>query len=229
MRKNVIITGSQGNLGSAVTKKFAKEGDHVIGTVEPGKSQDQANNHVAYHEVNVLDADAVDAWVAGVLEEIDTVDALVCLVGGFGMSGLVKSGREDLDKMISLNFFSAFYVVQSFLKRTKSQDSPVHVVFMGAKPAVEKAGSKGVFPYALSKSMVISLADAINAESNELNAFASVMVPSIIDTPPNRESMPDANFDDWVTPESIADKIFFVCSEQGRDLRGTVLKVYGNV
>lgn len=145
------------------------------------------------------------------------------------MSGLVESGKEALDKMIGLNFFSAFNVVKSLLNRTKGQPSPVHIVFMGAKPAVEKGGSKGVFPYALSKSMVISLADAINAESDELNAFASVMVPSIIDTPPNRESMPDANFNDWVTPESIADKIYFVCSGQGRDLRGTMLKVYGDV
>jgi NAD(P)-dependent dehydrogenase (short-subunit alcohol dehydrogenase family) len=85
-----------------------------------------------------------------------------------------------------------------------------------------------VFPYVLSKSMVIKMAEVINADSKHSNTTATVIVPSIIDTPPNRAAMPDANFSDWVTPESIADKIAFICGEGGKDLRETVLKIYGN-
>jgi len=74
----------------------------------------------------------------------------------------------------------------------------------------------------------LRMAEVINADTQTNNARATVIVPSIIDTLPNREAMPEANFANWVTPESIAEKIVFVCSEKGMDLRQTVLKVYGN-
>ena len=99
---------------------------------------------------------------------------------------------------------------------------------IGAKPVFEPNAARAVFPYALSKTMIIKMAEVINADTRQNNTTATVIVPSIIDTPPNRAAMPDANFSDWVKPESIAEKIAFICGEGGMDLRETVLKIYGN-
>ncbi len=144
------------------------------------------------------------------------------------MGTLAETSHEALEKMINLNFFTAFNTIQPILRLLKDQEDRKNIVLIGAKPVFEPNAAKAVFPYALSKTMVIKIAEVINADTRQNNTTATVIVPSIIDTPPNRAAMPNANFSDWVKPESIADKIAFICSKEGRNLRETVLKIYGN-
>ena len=82
--------------------------------------------------------------------------------------------------------------------------------------------------YALSKSLLFKLAEFMNVQGKGHNVVASVVVPSTIDTKPNRESMPDANPDNWVKVEQLADILEFICSEKGQPLRESVYKVYNN-
>jgi NAD(P)-dependent dehydrogenase (short-subunit alcohol dehydrogenase family) len=209
MSKVAIITGAGGNLGKAVTRKMINSGFTVIGTTEPGKedSSDDSQEVISRH---------------------GKIDSVICLVGGFAMATIHESSIESLQKMINLNFYTAFNIVQPVLRLLSEQKERKSIVLVGAKPVFEPHVAKMVFPYVLSKSMVIKMAEVINADSKHSNTTATVIVPSIIDTPPNRAAMPDANFSDWVTPESIADKIAFICGEGGKDLRETVLKIYGN-
>ena len=58
------------------------------------------------------------------------------------------------------------------------------------------------------------------------NIRASVVIPSVLDTPQNRAAMPDADMSDWVTPESAAETIAFLVSDTGDNLRETVVKLY---
>jgi NAD(P)-dependent dehydrogenase (short-subunit alcohol dehydrogenase family) len=60
------------------------------------------------------------------------------------------------------------------------------------------------------------------------NVVTSVIVPSTIDTPQNRKSMPDADPSNWVRAEEIANTIFYYCSDASRSLREPVIKIYGN-
>jgi hypothetical protein len=53
-------------------------------------------------------------------------------------------------------------------------------------------------------------------------------VPSTIDTALNRESMPDVDPANWVTPEALAETMAFIVSDKGSVLRETVFKVYNN-
>ncbi len=228
MSKVAIITGSTGNLGKVVTSNMISVGFTVIGTYEPDLNADDGHEKANYKPVDLSDSNAAKKFVLGTAEEYGRIDAVVCLVGGFAMSTLIDSNISDINKMIDLNFQTALNTVQPALSVMKAQESLGNIVLIGAKPVFEVNAFKSVFPYALSKSMVLRMAEVINAETQTNNARATVIVPSIIDTPPNREAMPEANFDDWVTPESIAEKIVFVCSEKGMDLRQTVLKVYGN-
>jgi NAD(P)-dependent dehydrogenase (short-subunit alcohol dehydrogenase family) len=80
----------------------------------------------------------------------------------------------------------------------------------------------------LSKSLLFKLAEFLNEEGKNKNVVTSVIVPSTIDTPANRESMPDADPNNWVKAEEIADVLEFICSDKGNVLRESVYKVYGN-
>ena len=75
--------------------------------------------------------------------------------------------------------------------------------------------SKGMIGYGLAKSLIFRLAELMNEEAKGKNIVTSVVVPSTIDTPQNRASMPDADFTKWVTPQAIAEVIYFYCSDEG--------------
>ena len=228
MSKIAIITGATGNLGKAVTQKMVGTGYTVIGTTEPGKDIPSEDMHVVYKAVDLTDPKATESFIEEVVAIYGKIDAAICLVGGFDMATLSETSHEALEKMINLNFFTAFNTIQPILRLLKDQEDRKNIVLIGAKPVFEPNAAKAVFAYALSKTMVIKIAEVINADTRQNNTTATVIVPSIIDTPPNRAAMPNANFSDWVKPESIADKIAFICSKEGRDLRETVLKIYGN-
>jgi NAD(P)-dependent dehydrogenase (short-subunit alcohol dehydrogenase family) len=82
--------------------------------------------------------------------------------------------------------------------------------------------------YALSKSLVIKFAELLNADGKDKGITTSVLIPGTIDTPANREAMPNADRSTWVTPEELAESMLYLISENGKSLRETVLKFYGN-
>lgn len=100
-------------------------------------------------------------------------------------------------------------------------------LFVGARPALQPEDGKNVVAYALSKGMVVSLADYVAEESRGTKIRSHIFVPSIIDTPPNRESMPDAEFTDWVHPSEIAEAMHYAVNNP--DLRNMTFKLYGGV
>jgi NAD(P)-dependent dehydrogenase (short-subunit alcohol dehydrogenase family) len=52
-------------------------------------------------------------------------------------------------------------------------------------------------------------------------------MPSVIDTPMNREMMPDSDFESWVDPKAIADVMLFLCSDAATVTSGAAVPVYG--
>ncbi|MEO5945606.1 MAG: hypothetical protein ABIP79_02230, partial [Chitinophagaceae bacterium] len=66
--------------------------------------------------------------------------------------------------------------------------------------------------YGLSKSLIFRLAELLNEEAKNTDVITCVVIPSTIDTPQNRKSMPDADFSKWVTPEKLADLIYANCT-----------------
>lgn len=227
--KLVIITGANGNLGTATVKKFLDEGYTVIGV-------DGKNNHLGFAEgnpkfeftsVNLADETATQAFINGVLAKHGTISAALLLVGGFAMGNMDITTGQDLSKMYSLNFETAYFVARPVLKHMK-ETGYGRIVFIGTRPALEAGAGKDMIAYSLTKSLVFKLADLINADTKGTNVVASVVVPSTIDTAINREAMPKANPGNWVKPEQLADVMEFICSEKGEPIREAVYKVYNN-
>ena len=75
---------------------------------------------------------------------------------------------------------------------------------------------------------MLELTEIINEEGKSKDIYATVVAPSTIDTPQNREAMPEADHSKWVTPELIAENILFLLSEPGRILRQPVVRIFGN-
>jgi NAD(P)-dependent dehydrogenase (short-subunit alcohol dehydrogenase family) len=81
--------------------------------------------------------------------------------------------------------------------------------------------------YSVSKTAVIRLTESMAAELKGQGINVNCIMPGTIDTPRNRQEMPDADFSRWVQPESLADVILFLASDAARDVHGAALPVYG--
>ena len=227
--KKIIITGANGNLGSAVTKFFLEKGYTLITTVhnEDAKKEMPQHPNLEVEAVNLANEPEAASFVQKVIASHGTIDAALMLVGGFTAGKIENTKTEDIKNQIALNFETAYNITQP-LYQHMLQNGYGRLVFIGARPALQAADGKNLVAYALSKSLLFKLAEFINKAAKGKNITATVVVPSTIDTPPNRKDMPDANPDNWVKAEDLAEILEFVCSDKATALRETVLKVYNN-
>jgi NAD(P)-dependent dehydrogenase (short-subunit alcohol dehydrogenase family) len=227
MKKNVLITGASGNLGKAAVDKFIKAGYTVITTVSPGKTLGfEVDSSVQVHEADLTDEKSVDKVIQEIIKKHSSIDAALLLVGGFAVGGIKETDGALLKKMISLNFDTAYLVARPVFQHMLTQSNGGRIIFVGARPALRPKDGKNMLAYALSKSLLFKLADFLNAEGASKNVTSSVIVPSTIDTELNRKAMPDKDFTAWVKPEEIAESMAFICSDNSKALRETVLKLY---
>ncbi|WP_040303210.1 SDR family NAD(P)-dependent oxidoreductase [Algoriphagus machipongonensis] len=225
MSRNIIITGASGNLGKAVVEKFKREGYHIIVLTRPDAEEfiEEADDS---YEVDVTDEEQVKAFVSEFQLQYGELDALALLVGGFSMGGFDKTSHTDIEKMFQLNFFSAFHLVKGFLPFMKKQDRGTFL-FVGARPALELESGKDMLAYSLSKRLVITLTEILGEEIKDSSVRSHVFVPSVIDTPQNREAMPDADFSKWVRADEIAEAMHYSVNTSA--LRNMTFKLYGEV
>lgn len=228
MKKNVLVTGASGNLGRAVVEKFLSEGYQVLATVSPGKGLGyDVTGDLTTYEADLTNEKSVEEVVAKIIQNHQSIDVAVLTVGGFALGTIQTTDGAALQKMISLNFNTSYFVARPVFSQMISQ-SFGRIILIGARPALTATEGKNTVAYALSKSLVFNLAELLNAEGKEKNVVTSVIVPGVIDTPLNRTSNPTANFSDWVTPEEIANTMAYLISDKGRTLREPVLKMYSN-
>jgi NAD(P)-dependent dehydrogenase (short-subunit alcohol dehydrogenase family) len=227
--KTVIVTGASGNLGQAVVKKFLAEGYNVIGTVIPNDPVPMEISDARFEKivVDLINEEAAQKFVETVISKHGSIDASVLTVGGFAMGKIAETKTLDITKQIKLNFETAYNVARPVFSQMMKQGTG-RIFIIGSKPGSAMHNSKGMVAYGLAKSLIFRLAELMNDEAKGQNVVTNVIVPSTIDTPQNRKSMPDADFNKWVKPEAIAGVIYFHCTDAASILREPIIKVYGN-
>ena len=228
--KVAIVTGASGNLGQAIIKKFLTKDYYVTGTVVPNDSVviDIRGKNFETAVVDLMQEDLAQQFVDLMSEKHGSIDVAILTVGGFTMGNIINTTTFDIAKQYKLNFETAYNVARPVFTQMMKQGSG-RIFLIGSKPGADMKNSKGMVAYGLGKSLIFRLAELMNEEAKGTNIVTNVVVPSTIDTPQNRASMPKADFNKWVTPEAIADVIYFHCSEEGAVLRESVIKVYGNI
>ena len=227
--KVAIVTGSSGNMGQAVVKKFIDEGYYVIGTIIPNDTvpMDFPADKFEKVVVDLMNEDDSQKFVDAVISKHGSVDAAILTVGGFALGKISETKTADIAKQYKLNFETAYNVARPVFVQMINQNSG-RIFIIGSKPGLDAKNSKGMVAYGLAKSLIFRLAELMNSEAKGKNIVTSVVVPSTIDTPINRKSIPAGDFDSWVKPEAIADVIHWHCTDAASVLREPVLKVYNN-
>ncbi|MEA2133578.1 MAG: hypothetical protein QOC68_1487 [Solirubrobacteraceae bacterium] len=199
MTRNAFITGGGGGLGVAVVERFLTAGWNVAA---PRRA-----------EVDLTDPEAVGRAVAAAAP----LHAVVNLAGGFASGQPVgETPVEDFEAVLRLNLRTTYVVCHAAIPHL-AEDGAI-VCTSSATAHQPFAGSAG---YAASKAGVTALARAIAKEGARCN----VISPSLIDTPANRESMPESAWGRLVPPERIAEVVLWLCSPESAALNGVELPV----
>jgi NAD(P)-dependent dehydrogenase (short-subunit alcohol dehydrogenase family) len=228
-KKVAIVTGASGNLGQAVVQKFLSEKFIVIGTVIPNDPVKLEINDTNFEKV-VVDLTSepdTEGFIKDIIAKHGVIDAAILTVGGFAMSGLENTRLSDVKKQITLNFETAFNTAKPVFLQMKKQGNG-RIFLIGSRPGLDSKNGKGMIAYSLSKSLVFRLAEMMNDEAKGTNVVASVIVPSTIDTPENRKSMPGSDPGKWVKASEIANTIHYYCTEKASTIREPVIKLYNN-
>lgn len=227
----VMITGADGNLGSATVRAFVAAGARVIlvgHRIEPLEATFpellESDRHL-FTAVDLRDSGAVEGLVYEVVQQFDRIDVLVNIAGGFRMGSRVhETSSETWSFMLDLNARTVLNTARAAIPHMLQQGNG-RVINTAARAALE--GKAKMAAYSVSKSAVVRLTESMAAELKHEGINVNCILPGTIDTPENREAMPDANYDRWVAPAAIADVILFLASDAARALHGACIPVYG--
>jgi NAD(P)-dependent dehydrogenase (short-subunit alcohol dehydrogenase family) len=225
--KRVAVTGAFGALGAATVAALEKAGARVaaIDRAENPKTV-EFESAKCFGGVDLGEPDAAQATLKKAADTLGGLDALVNIAGTFRFEKVGDGALDTWDFLYRVNLRTAVAASKAALPFLLHGNA-ASIVNIGAMGAV-KAGA-GMGAYAASKAGIFKLTEALAEELKDKDITVNALLPSIIDTPPNRADMPKSDFSKWVTPEQIADVIVFLLSRHARAITGALIPVSGRV
>jgi NAD(P)-dependent dehydrogenase (short-subunit alcohol dehydrogenase family) len=221
----IVVTGALGALGKVVAASALKRGARVAGVDHAASHVAATPNRIELGSVDLTDAAQASNAIAAAASHFGKLDALINIAGGFAFETIAEGDPKTWQRMHALNVMTALNASRSAIPHLVASTSG-RIVNVGAMGALQ-AGS-GMGAYAASKAGVHRLTEALAAEWKG-KITVNAVLPSIIDTPANRASMPNADFAKWVTPEELAEVILFLASDAASAVTGALLPVSGRV
>ena len=228
----VIVAGGTGGLGKFVSLAFLKEDARVLVTYRRdaefralSMSAGQKAQFLEGYPVDATDEKSVGNFISTVTAQHKRIDVLVNTIGGYaGGVKLWNIQTSTFDQMLALNLRSGYLLARAVvpLMMRAGQGSIVNVA---AKAAIDHA--PGAAAYAASKAAAVALMDSLAGDTRGTGVRVNSILPSIIDTPANRDAMPNAEFAIWPKPEDIAQVILFLASDAAKTVHGASIPVFG--
>ncbi|MDE2225397.1 MAG: SDR family oxidoreductase [Xanthomonadaceae bacterium] len=224
--KCVAITGAFGSLGAAVVQAALKAGAQVaaIDRADAPPAGMDLGDAKRFGGVDLADTVQAKNAIDAAAKALGGLDALVNIAGTFRWETLAEGSPETFDLLYRINLRTAVAASKAALAHLPDGG---RIVNIGAASAL-KAGA-GVGAYTASKSGVMRFTESLAEELKERGITVNAVLPSIIDTPPNRKDMPKADFGKWVTPQQLASLIVFLLSDQASAITGALIPVTGRV
>jgi NAD(P)-dependent dehydrogenase (short-subunit alcohol dehydrogenase family) len=233
VKRTVLITGGTGALGEAVTRRFLEKGHRVAVTWLKEDEAHSLRDHLGDLRAgltlvgaDVTAPDSVSAALGQIEAELGPVEVLAHLVGGYRGGEMVHNHSvQTWDSMMEINLRSAFICCRATLPAMRAGGWG-RIVMVSSRAA--RSDRLDQAAYAVAKSGVAVLAEAIAEENRGMDVTANVVAPSILDTPANRAAMPGQDHSAWVPPDEVAATIAFLASEAAGQLRGAWLPLFGS-
>jgi NAD(P)-dependent dehydrogenase (short-subunit alcohol dehydrogenase family) len=223
--KNVVVTGGTGALGQAVVARFLKAGAicHVPSRRAADKPASWGDGQVSIvPDIDLADEEAVGRFYNAVPD----LWASVHLAGGFAMAPVADTGRDDFLRMMEMNAATAFICCRAAVRNMRRTGQGGRIVNVSARPGLDPRKGGGMSAYAASKAAVTAITLSLAEELKNDRILVNAVAPSTIDTPANREAMPNADTSKWLSPKAAAEAIIGLASPSNMEINGAVLPLF---
>lgn len=249
MKKALLVTGvAVGNGGYAIAERFAKEGYAVFFTARAQGAVDQAAKELK-QKYNIFSKGyrlelRNDNSAYGIFEEIDSLGYFVetlCLNAAdlaFGKDPAVgmpffEMTPEDLQNVLEANLVGNFKLVQQAAFRMREHNKG-SIVFISSNSAIRPNFNR--LAYITSKGGINSMSRALAVDLGHYGIRSNVIMPGTIKTQrwikmgdrqiSNGTMTPIGDISDF---EDIANAVWFLGTEQSKNITGTELVVDGGM
>src|SRR6266849_9758979 len=223
--KVVVITGALGALGKVVTEEALARGARVAAVDHAPSQIPPAPDRIELGGVDLSDAAQAKKAIDAAAAHFGRLNALINIAGAFAFETVAEGDPKTWQRIYAINVLTALNASRSALPHLAASRS-ARIINVGAMAALQAGAGMGA--YAASKAGVHRLTEALAAEWKG-KITVNAVLPSIIDTPANRASMPKADFSKWVTPQELAEVILFLASDAASAVTGALLPVSGRV
>ncbi|MDZ7850421.1 MAG: SDR family NAD(P)-dependent oxidoreductase [Halodesulfurarchaeum sp.] len=223
-----LVTGVSGSLGSHVAAAFLEAGATVAGTSRSPPNEGEAAvsaSDIHFYEADLTDEAAVANLVDAVLANHGRIDYLLNVAGTWaGGDSIEETDLETFEHVFDVNLKTAFLASKHALPHIAETEGAI--VNVSAKASL--SGGVGDGPYRASKAGVRLLTETI-AEEQAGTVRANAVMPSVIDTPANRDMIPNGDVEKWVDPQDIALTMLSLCSDATVATSGAAVPVFGEL
>jgi NAD(P)-dependent dehydrogenase (short-subunit alcohol dehydrogenase family) len=231
----VALAGAGGSLGPIVARALADAGavvalaDRTHAHLDPLVAElELTAERVHGTALDLLDADAANAWAAELVERFGRVDGLVHAVGGWrGGRPLAEAPQEDWTFLEALLIRTTQNTTRAFRDALLRSGSG-RFVLVSAKQAVRPTGTNAAYAAAkaAAEAWTYALAEEFGGGNVRAGATANVVAINALVTPRMRAESPEKEFLAFTDADEVAAAIVYLLSDAARKVNGQRLALY---
>jgi len=230
--RHVIVTGGTGALGKAVVQLLLDKGARCSipshrDTISESINDLEQDRYIQTG-VDLTSEESAQQFYAKAVSEQGPLWASIHTAGGFGTGPIGETDADAFNHQFRLNTLTCYNSCRAAVQQIRpSKYQGGRIVNIAARPALDPRKGSGMSAYTVSKAGVWALTQSLAEEVAGDDILVNAIAPSIFDTPQNRSSMPNADYDEWQKPEQVARHILHLASPVNEVIRGAVVPVFG--
>ncbi len=237
-KKNIIVTGATGGIGSSIVKKLSENGANIMASgtkVHKLEELKKKFNNLKILPFDISQNDKVENFIDQASNELG--GNLDCIINNAGVTNDNLAIRMTLDewkRVIDLNLTSTFlmckYAIKKMLKNKKGK-------IINITSVVGHTGNIGQSNYTASKAGLVAMSKSLALEYAKKNININCISPGFIKTAMTDKidekfkeiivsKIPSARLGD---PDDIANAVIFLASNNADYINGETLHVNGGL
>lgn len=244
----VLVSAAAAGIGRAVVDTLARQGARICACdIDDGARAAFAEAHpnIPMDRCDVADEKEVDRWVAGALERLGGLDALVNNAGIGGPTGLVEEiDPDEWRRTIDVDLNGMFYVTRRAVPALRKSGGGAMV---NISSLAGRDGFPGRSPYSAAKWAVVGFTKTLARELGDDGVRVNAVQPGFVEGPridrvvEAKAAMlglaPDevraraaevVSLRRFVSAQDVADAVLYFLSPLARNVSGQVLAVDGD-
>ncbi|MDD9331159.1 MAG: SDR family NAD(P)-dependent oxidoreductase [Wolbachia sp.] len=236
--KVALITGASGGIGSAVAKRFVKEGARVILISRSGESlsvlydkikgfEEFKENSVTPIQLDLLDFESVKLLSGRIatlkLSESGALDILVACAGILGeLNPTQDYSLEQFQDVMNINFIANWHLLKNLDSILKKSDAG-RIIFVTSEVILSPSSYPYWGAYAASKAALEAMVEVYASETKHTKLCVNAVYPEgAIDSGIYKQAFPGKDTSELAFPDKLTDK-FVELASTNCNISGEVL------